>query len=251
MTPHEYLVSLLTGQVMPRSALDTLQRLRGEIEMVLRRHFGSAPRFYYGGSYGKDTMIREAYDLDIVLYFPHTEGRSLRDLFVATNSALVAARYTVHPKTVALRLPYQGGFHIDVVPGRAQDATFRYATLFKNMNPPSTLQTSLKVHIDAVRRTGIQDIVKLMKLWRLRRGLTWSTFALEIAVAQALQGRQKTDYAACLVTVFNFFVANVSSMRFVDPANTNNVVDVSISERSAIRAAAAATLAAPNWGQVF
>lgn len=251
MTAHAYLVMLLAGQVMPQPALDTLQRLRGEIETVLRRHVGTAPRFYYGGSYGKDTMIREAYDLDIVLYFPHTDTTPVRDLFLATNTALVSAGYKVRPRTVALRLPYQGGFHIDVVPGRAQDVTFRYATLFKNQNPASTLQTSLKVHIDAVRKTGIRDIVKLVKLWRLRRGLSWSTFALEIAVAQALQGRDKTDYAACLVTVFNFLVANVSGMRFVDPANTNNLVDVSVAERSAIRAAAAAAMAAPNWGQVF
>jgi hypothetical protein len=237
--------------MMPQSALDNLQRIRGAIETALRRQVGSAPRFYYGGSYGKDTMIREAYDLDIVLYFPDTETRSIRDLFTATNAALVAARYVVQTRTVALRLPYQGGFHIDVVPGRAQDATFRYATLFKNQSPPSTLQTSLKVHIDAVRKTGIRDIVKLLKVWRLRRGLTWSTFALEIAVAQALQGRQKTDYAACLLTVFNFLVANVSGMRFVDPANTNNVVDVSVGERSAIRTAAAAALAAQNWGQII
>ena len=185
-------------------------------------------------------MIREAYDLDIVLYFPDTETRSIRDLFTATNAAPRGGPIVVRPRTLALRLPYQGGFHIDVVPGRAQDATFRYATLFKNPSPPSTLQTSLKVHIDAVRKTGIRDIVKLLKVWRLRRGLTWSTFALEIAVAQALQGRQKTDYAACLLTVFNFLVANASGMRFVDPANTNNVVDVSVGERSAICATAAA-----------
>jgi hypothetical protein len=43
MTPHAYLVSLLAGQVMPQPALDTLQRLRGEIETVLRRHFGNEP----------------------------------------------------------------------------------------------------------------------------------------------------------------------------------------------------------------
>jgi hypothetical protein len=236
---------------MPQSALDTLQRLRAEIEAVLRRHFGNEPRVYYGGSYGKDTMVREAYDLDVVLYFPHTEARSLRDLFVATNSALVAARYTVHPRTVALRLPYQGGFHIDVVPGRAQDTTFRYATLFKNQNPPSTLQTSLKVHIDAVRKTGIRDFVKLTKLWRLRRRLTWSTFPLELAVAQALQGRQKTDYAVCMQAVFDYLVANVRTMRFVDPANTNNVVEVSPAERAAVHTAAVAAAGARTWDEVF
>ena len=174
-------------------------------------------------------MVREAYDLDIVVYFPPTDTRSLGAIFLAVNAALVSARYIVRARTVALRLPYQGGFHIDVVPGRAQNATFRYATLFKNQRPSSTLQTSLKVHIDAVRKTGIRDIVKLMKLWRLRQGLVWSTFALEIAVAQALQGRQKTDYAACLQTVFDFLVTDIGSMRFVDPANTNNIVEVQAS----------------------
>lgn len=251
MTGHEYLVSLLAGQAMSQQAIGTLQRLRDEIEAALRRQFGTAPRFYYGGSYGKDTMIREAYDLDIVVYFPDTDTRPLRDIFTAVNAALVSARYIVRARTVALRLPYEGGFHIDVVPGRAQDTTFRYATLFRNQSPSSTLQTSLKVHIDAVRKTGIRDLVKLMKLWRLRKGLAWSTFALEIAVAQALQGRHKTDYAACLQAVFGFLVANVGGMRFVDPANTNNVVEVSSGERAAIRAAAVAAASATTWGEVF
>src|SRR5262245_16842064 len=103
--------TISTSRRYLRRSNDTARVPRRQIGTVPPRHFGNEPRFYYGGSYGKDTMIREAYDLDIVLYFPHTEGRSLRDLFVATNSALVAARYTVHPKTVALRLPYEGGFH--------------------------------------------------------------------------------------------------------------------------------------------
>ena len=251
MTSHEHLLGLLASQAMPPQVIATLQSLREQIEGVLRRQFGGVPRFYYGGSYGKDTMIREAYDLDIVVYFPHTDTRSVGSIFTAAGTALVSAQYTVRARTVALRLPYQGGFHIDVVPGRAQDATFRYATLFKNQAPSSTLQTSLKVHIDAVRKTGIRDLVKLTKLWRLRKRLAWSTFALEIAVAQALQGRQKTDYAACLQTVFEFLVANVGGMRFIDPANTNNVVDVSVGERAAIRAAALAASNATTWGEVF
>jgi hypothetical protein len=236
---------------MPAQAVTTLQRLRGEIEMVLRRQFGGSPRIYYAGSYGKDTMIREAYDLDIVIYFPYTETRSLGQLFNAVYATLTTANYSVTPRTVALRLPYEGGFHIDVVPGRAQDSTFRYATLFKNVAPSSTLQTSLKVHIDAVRKTGIRDIVKLMKLWRLRRGLNFSRFALEIAIAQALQGRSKTDYAACLQTVFDFLAANIARMRLVDPANTNNVIEIDSGQRGAMLLTAAAAARATTWGEVL
>jgi tRNA nucleotidyltransferase (CCA-adding enzyme) len=77
MTQHEYLVSVLDKQKMRTEDMNTLQRLRGQIEDALRSVFGSSPRFYYGGSYGKDTLIRESFDLDIVMYFPSTETRTI------------------------------------------------------------------------------------------------------------------------------------------------------------------------------
>ncbi len=142
MTAHEYLVNILNNQKMQQVELNTLQHLRSQIEASLRLDHGTAPRFYYGGSYGKNTLIRAAYDLDIVMYFPSTDYRSLGDLFRAVHQSLIKANYTVTAKNVALRLPYDGGFHIDVVPGKAQDTTFQYATLYKS-EENSTRQTSV------------------------------------------------------------------------------------------------------------
>jgi hypothetical protein len=250
MTPHEYLEGVLQRQVMRPQDVTTLQQLRDKIEGDLRRSYGSAPRFYYAGSYGKDTMIQASFDLDIVIYFPPTEPASLRDIFTSVHSKLTQSGYIVQPKTVALRLPYDGGFHVDVVPGKAQDASYKYATLYKNEGTGSTLQTSLKVHIDAVRKTGIRECVKLMKLWRLRHGLSWSTFALEIIVGRALNGKRKDDHSVCMNGVFNFLVANIMGARLVDPANTNNTIDMSVADRQAVAQKAAASLNARTWGEI-
>jgi hypothetical protein len=55
--------------------------------------------------------------------------RRLNELFWAVHQQLGAHATWCIPRTVALRLPYQGGFHIDLVPGRAQDGTYQCATL--------------------------------------------------------------------------------------------------------------------------
>jgi hypothetical protein len=251
MTPHEYLAGLLQKEVMRQTEVDPLRRLRDEIEGKLRQAYGNAPRFYYGGSFGKDTMIRASYDLDIVIYFPSAERASLQDIFNDVHSKLTQNSYKVQPKTVALRLPYEGGFHVDVVPGRAQDHTYQYATLFKNVGSGSTLQTSLKVHIDSVRKTGIRDIVKLMKLWRLRHGLAWSTFALEITVGRALYGRPKTDFGVAMQEVLGFIVGNLQGIRIIDPANSNNEIEMSQADRIAVIAKATASRNAVNWSQII
>jgi hypothetical protein len=250
VTPHQYLAGILLSQAMRPEDLTTIRLLREKIEGDLRNAYGWGPRIYYGGSYGKSTMIREAFDLDLVIYFPSTEYVTLRELFTGVNQALRAAGYIVEPKTVALRLPYQSEFHVDVVPGRAQDATFRYATLFKNTTPASTLQTSLKVHIDAVRKTGLADIIRLLKLWRRRHGVPLTTFALEILAARALSGWRRDDYGVALNRVFEYIEQNLSFARLEDPANTNNIVELDGYSRTTAVAHARQALGAQHWGQI-
>jgi hypothetical protein len=250
VTPHDYLTKVLAEQAMRSDEFGTIRTLREQIEGHLRQQLGSAPRIYYGGSYGKGTMIREGFDLDLVLYYPPTERSSLQQIFSATHLALVNSGYVVEPKTVALRLPYQPEFHVDVVPGRAQDAAFRYATLYKNTTPPSTLQTSLKVHIDAVRKTGLQPIVMLVKLWRRRHNVPLPTFALEILAARALAGQRRDDLGRAITTVLQYISQEVGRVRLEDPANTNNLVELSVSDRRSAASAAANSLAAPYWEHI-
>jgi hypothetical protein len=248
MTAHGYLQQLLTSHELWQQELATLRSTRDAVETVLRRSHGTLPRFYYAGSFGKDTLIRAAYDLDIVMYFPSTENRTLGDLFWGVHRTLVGNGLIVQPKTVALRLPYQG-FHIDIVPGRAQDATFRYATLFKNTSPTSsTMQTSLKIHIESIRNSGTRDFIRLAKLWNLRQSLSWPTFALEQTVITALVGKRKDDLSTGFVAMLEFIRDRIVDLRLLDPANTNNVIELSTPLRTAARAAAVRSLGG-TWEQ--
>lgn len=249
MSGHDYLISVLANQDLTTTQMNSLRATRDEIESHLRSDVGWGARFYYGGSFAKCTMLAAGYDLDIILYFPHTETAALGQLFNRVYHRLTT-KYQVVPRTVALRLPYNGGFHIDVVPGRAQDASFRYATLFKNTTPSSTLQTSLKVHMEAVKNAGLSDIVRLAKLWRIRWGLDVPTFALEIAVAIAMHNVRRDDVGDAFWTVLGSFATNFVDTRFVDPANSNNVIEVAPGIRSAVAARAQYCRAQKQWSSI-
>lgn len=249
MTPHEYLSKVLELQKMLPQDLATLRRLRDEIEGILRSAYGIALRFYYGGSFGKATMIRSSYDLDIVTYFPPTNRRALKDIYNGVYRTLRNSGYTVQPKTVALCLPYDGGFHIDVVPGRAQDDSYYYATLYRN-GEDTTMQTSIKAHIDSVSSTGCREIIKLVKVWRRCHSLEWETIALEQTVIRALYGLRKDNYGRSMWTVLEFIRDNILSIRLVNPANTNNIIELPDHTRRALRQAAINSLAASDWNQI-
>lgn len=251
MTGHEYLRRVLSSQDLTASQMDGLQSLRDALHRHLASDLSAGVRIYYGGSYAKGTMIRESYDLDLVVYFPPEPRTPLVNIFGTVHRSLKACGCDVHPQTVALRIPVTSTLHVDVVPGRAQDSSFRYATLHRNTNPATTLQTSLKVHIEAVRGTDLAPIVRLLKIWRLRHGVPLKTFALEILAARALAGKRRNDYASAVVEVLRVIAMQMDHVRLVDPANANNILEITAEDRRAAAAAASAALSDPAWNHVI
>ncbi|MBB4637492.1 nucleotidyltransferase [Longimicrobium terrae] len=251
MTAHEHLRQVLAGHELTEQELQRVQSIRDALHKHLAETLPAGVRIYYGGSYAKGTMIRDHYDLDIVVYFPPEPRTPLDRIFGAVHQALVAGRLEVHPQTVALRIPVTSSFHVDVVPGRAHDASFRYATLYRNLQPPSTLQTSLKVHIEAVRTARLAPCIRLLKLWRLRHGVPLKTFALEILAARALEGKPRDDHAVAMIETLRFIAAQVNSVLLQDPANTNNRLDLTREDRSAAARAATMSLAASRWDEIL
>ncbi len=248
MTNHSYLLNILEEQNLDRAALLSLTKLKETIHGILQKTYGSTVRIYYGGSFGKNTVIKDAYDLDIVIYFPSTVNATLRQIYEAVHKTLVTNKYFVIKKNVALRLPYKGGFHIDVVPGKAQDSTFNYATLYKN-ETDSTIQTSLKKHIDEVQ--PVKGTIRLVKVWKLRNGVDWETFALEQTVVRALKDLPKNNYETNLLKVFGFIVDKIENIRLEDPANTNNEIKMSMAVRCQLKADAQAAIDAKHWSDII
>ncbi|MGA7577734.1 MAG: hypothetical protein ACLQUW_10170 [Desulfobaccales bacterium] len=252
MSNDAYLRSLLAQQNLTQDQLNSLRSLREQIEGQLSVLQGS-PRFYYAGSFSKKTMIQESFDLDIVVYWPHNCGYSLKGIFNAVGEILKKHWNYPTPKTVSWELRFQGGFHIDVVPGRAIDGTFKYANLYRRDND-SSLQTSIKVHIDTIRNSGRGDTIRLMKLWRAKRGVPFQkSLALELITIEGCKGVRTDDLEGQLLSALKYVRDNIITVRIVDPANTNNIIsdEISAPARLQIRTAASSALKAQSWSQVL
>jgi hypothetical protein len=251
MSNQSYLEAVLRAQNLQRGEFEQLVSLRKQIEEQLSV-FQGQPRFYYGGSYGKDTLIRASYDLDIVMYWPHDCGYTLEGMFTAVRDQLRKHWAFVIPKNVACRLPFEGGFHIDVVPGRALNTTFRYANLYRS-ETGQPLQTSIKVHIDAVRKSGRRELIRLLKLWKVRYQVPIRSFVLEQLAIAGASGTSLTDLEPQLNAALTHIRDRIETAQITDPANTNNNLadTMSVQEKAAAKRAAVAAIAARTWGDVF
>ena len=250
MTSNQYLQGILDAQKLSDGEVSALQRTRDTIEEALGESFGSTPRIYYGGSYGKKTVIKASYDLDIVFYYPHDDKTSVKQIRSDVYDALSAKNWAVEHKDVALRLSGGGGaFHIDVVPARAVDATFKDATLYRSKQD-TTLKTSLKTHIQSVKPR--RDLIKLMKLWKAQHSVPIKTFVLEQATLAGAHGVSLSDLSQQMQAALSWLAEHITTARLVDPANTNNVVSdlVTAPDKLVVAQLAKAAADARYWNQV-
>lgn len=248
-----HLQTVLDSQRVSTTAEYQLRSIRDKLETVLRGNWNTGdPHFYYSGSFGKRTMIRESYDLDLVVYFPHNSQFTVKGFYVAVEQRLTRAGYTAVRHNVSIRLPYDGGFHIDVVPGRVLASDDNYANLYVSERD-TTKQTSIKIHIQHVRQGGNQDIIKLMKVWRLRHQVPIGSFVLELSLEEALKSCRKTTLEDRVWEVLLYLRDRYFNARLVDPANSNNVVsdDVLWADKGAVQSAASLSCQMRNWHEII
>ena len=229
MTTNEYLAKVLRLQALEEGSeeLKALQERRAEVEKHICAAFEkSSPTIRYGGSKAKGTMIREAYDLDIISYFANGDtgaGETLEDIYNNVKEAL-GKHYFVIPKASALRLtnlsPAHRGvdFHIDVVPGRFTDESKTDAYLYLSTGEKGRLKTNLDVHIEHVRDSGVADAIRLVKLWKVRNGVNLKSFVLELLVIDLLQDK-KTGLASQLEHIWTELRDGSEDISVEDPAN--------------------------------
>lgn len=249
---NQYLSDILRGQNLSDTELNALRQLRVQIEGQLSGLQGN-PRFYYGGSFGKRTMIRANYDLDLVMYWPIGTSYAIRDLYNAVGQVLRRNWSYVNSKTVAWELPFQGGFHIDVVVGRALDSQYYEANLYRT-DTGTTLKTSLKRHIDTVRNSGRSDAIRLVKLWKVRKAVPFKkSFLLELLTIEGCKGKQASDLEGQVLGALAYIRDNIRTCSVSDPANSNNSLsdDLDMTARNSIQRAADAAVRANYWSEVL
>lgn len=263
----EYLGKVLTGQDLKDESveLEGLQEHRKDVEKLLHEGFpDAAPTIRYGGSKAKGTLIRESYDLDIICYFGHedeTAGESLEEIYSNVKDKL-SVKYQVEPKTSAIRLKGKDlkdlarDFHIDVVPGRFVDKSRTDCHIHQAGGDKDYLKTNLDVHIAHVRDSGVVPAIRLLKLWKTRRGLRVKQFAFELLVIEILKEKKKAALDAQVKCVWERLRDAKDPIKVEDPANpTGNVLtDLLKSQWGGLSATAAATLElldANGWEAIF
>lgn len=228
MTDNEYLEKTLDAQTLDEESteLKDLRKHRDDVEALLRKKFGS-PTIRFGGSKAKGTMVKEAYDLDVICYFDNDDssaGETLKDIYTNVKQALTDD-YSVEAKPSALRLhgcdDKNPDFHVDVVPGRFTSNDKDDAFLYRSSGEKERQKTNLQKHIDHVVDSGVRDAIRLMKLWRSRNGIKVRHFVLELLTIERLKGKAKKPLTEQLTHVWTELRDNIDDIVIEDPANPN------------------------------
>jgi tRNA nucleotidyltransferase (CCA-adding enzyme) len=262
MTETEYLKAILKSQDLADESpeLKALIERRQHVEEILRKAFPKcAPTIRYGGSKAKGTLNKEAYDLDMICYFPHddkTAGETLEDIYNNVAAALTK-EYNIVRKCTSIRLRGLDlvDFHIDVIPGRFVDDKKADCYLHQESGEKERLKTNLDVHIKHIRESGVLDAIRLLKLWKIRRVLRIRQFPFELMIIKLLQGTQKS-LPDQLKYVWTELTDRDTPIVIEDPANPsgNDVsallqdawAELSASARSTLQ-----TLETGGWESIF
>ena len=182
-----------------------------------------SPTPYFGGSRGKKTMIKESYDLDIVLYFPETTNNSVQEIYNYVARYLGSSNYDIMLKNVAIRVLKRDNYHIDIVTAKRIIGSEDSAFLWKN-KVGKMLKTNIVQHIMSIREFGRRDAIKLLKLWKVRNEIDFPSFILEQLIIRALKNNSGLPLDEAINEVLEFISENIQTIRLVDPANTNNIL---------------------------
>jgi len=268
MSDREYLEGLLARQDLADDGaeLTELRKHRRDVEKILVERFSEcAPTIRYGGSKAKGTLIKEFYDLDLICYFPRDDseaGETLKEIFDNVRDAL-NDQYDIEEKTSALRLrskdPGTVGkdFHIDVVPGRYIDDSGSDCFLHQSRGDKDRLMTNLETHINHIKDSGVVDAIRLMKLWKVRRGLCVKQFVFELLIIRLLEAKGKASLASQLEHVWEQISDAQEPIAVEDPANPvgNDLMpalqDGIWSQLSSAATATLRTLENSGWEAIF
>ena len=266
MNINEYLQAILAAQDLKEDSaeLKELQSEGAKVEKLIRNRFGSAPIIRYGGSKAKGTLIKEAYDLDIVCYLPFDSdaaGDTLEDIYRNVRDCL-AESYYVEEKTSSLRLKakdpkdYKRDFHIDVVPGRFTDEKNADGFIYQKSAEKGRLKTNLDVHIEHIKDSGVLDAIRLLKLWKTRKALTIKQFVFDLLLIDLLEGMKSKSLADQLTHVWTKIKESSDPIGVEDPANPSGndlsaVVKQAWPELSAAASSTLESIKNSGWEEIF
>ena len=250
MTGDQYLLSLLAREAVDTGPNSPVRAVQTWLMPLLREWAGDKlVAVHPSGSFMKGTAIRSGTDIDLFISLSETTQETLKEIHEKLFTKLTQNGYQPKSQNVSLNISVLV-YSVDLAPAKRQTANSHDHSLY--VGRAGTWQkTNVFAHIMFVRGANRLQETRILKLWRNQRGLDFPSFYLELAVARALAGRPAA-LADNVSLVFDYLRDSFASARFVDPANTNNILsdELTAAEKQKIMIAGKAARATNLWKDV-
>lgn len=204
----------------------------------------------YSGSYAKKTAIGSGSDVDLFISLSSAVPETLSQIYDSLYDYMVSLKLIPRKQNVSIGVTVDG-IKMDLVPGKRQSPNGNNHSLYKSKTASWT-KTNVQQHINLVSQSGRTEEIKAIKIWRECRQLTFPSFNLEMAVIEALRGKRIGNLGENVMTVLQYLAGSFANTRFLDPANTNNIIsdDMTYDEKQAVKVTAQRSIQARNWNQI-
>lgn len=205
----------------------------------------------FSGSLAKGTGVSLGSDADIFLSVSSTVPDTLEQIYETLHTAVSRAGYKTRKQNVSIGV-IVNGCNIDLVPARRHSQYGSDHSLYKS-KAQSWTQTNVDTHIRTIQNCGRIEEIRILKVWRSLHNLVMPSFFLELAVIDALYKAPQGNLSANVWKVFQHLRDNIERVRYIDPANSNNIIsnDCSPMEKAAIAAQARIALQQSNWQTIL
>jgi hypothetical protein len=248
MTADEYLISILKKYEVNRAGAEAAGN---SIYPIIQKWGGdSLLNAEFSGSLAKGTAVSIGTDADIFLSLSSTVNETLENIYDSLCKAITDAGYVARKQNVSIGTE-SNGYSIDLVPGRRQSQYGNDHSLYVR-KISSWTKTDVKKHISYVQNSGRTDEIRLLKIWRQLHKLEFPSFFLEMAAIDSLANARSGYLATNMLTCLDFIRDNIKTVKYIDPANTNNIVSNSctVAEKAIIAVQAASSRAQSNWESI-
>ncbi|MGQ2983090.1 hypothetical protein [Flavobacterium sp.] len=225
------------------SSKDTLKKankLREQLHKRFRTQLVEYPSLH--GSAVKGLSI-EGSDIDVQVAFKQNSG-TIANVYDMVNDfcaeefedrSLTSVRSQKHSVGLSFKVADKD-HRIDVVPLRqvnnGSGDTYLFVGNSSFFGTPTYKKTNPKKQLAAFKFTIKQKkIIKLLKVWKIENRISIKSMHLEYLVHKAFNStKMPVGIDKCLLEVINYIGNNITTLRFVDPGNSNNIISNTLTE---------------------
>lgn len=250
MTADEYLRNILAREAVDTSSTSPVRAVQTTLQPLLTEWVGNLLRGVHpSGSFAKGTANHSGTDIDLFVSLSSDVTDTLKEIYTKLFDRLKSSGYSPKQQNVSINIRVSG-YDVDLVPAKHQGGLGEDHSLYRRRADTWT-KTNVTTHIGKVQNSNRLPEIRIIKLWRDQKRLDFPSFYLELVVIAALSGKGK-ELSHNVLSVFEYLRDTFPTARFVDPANTNNIIsdDLSATDRAKIKAEAEKVIAAANWNQI-